>query len=73
MTQHPQSRDGRFAVTDNATDDSREIVEFATADEFAAWLEASHASSDGIWLKIAKKGAETGTVNYAEALESALR
>ena len=37
-----------------------------------AWLEENHASSDGIWLQIAKKGAALPTVTYAEALGLAL-
>jgi uncharacterized protein YdeI (YjbR/CyaY-like superfamily) len=51
---------------------AREIVEFATPAEFAAWLEASHGSSEGIWLKIAKKSAGRTSITYAEALEIAL-
>jgi uncharacterized protein YdeI (YjbR/CyaY-like superfamily) len=44
---------------------------FAGADEFEAWLEENHASQ-GVWLKIAKKGVEPRSVTYAEALELAL-
>jgi uncharacterized protein YdeI (YjbR/CyaY-like superfamily) len=36
------------------------------------WLEANAASSPGLWLKIAKKGAPEPSVTYAEALELAL-
>ncbi|HEY8021925.1 MAG TPA: YdeI/OmpD-associated family protein [Thermoanaerobaculia bacterium] len=42
------------------------------AREWAAWLAAHHASSKGVRLRIAKKGAATATVSYAEALEAAL-
>lgn len=45
---------------------------FASADAWAAWLAEEHASSDGIWLKIAKKGAGVASVTYAEALDVAL-
>lgn len=45
---------------------------FATAAELEAWLEEHHASSQGVWLKIAKKGAPEPSVTYAEALELAL-
>ncbi len=45
---------------------------FATWAELESWFEAEHASSDGIWLKIAKKGSGVQSVNYAEALEVAL-
>ena len=32
-----------------------------------------HAGSPGIWLRLAKKGAATASLTYAEALEEALR
>ena len=47
-----------------------QVAEFTTADELERWLEANHASSEGIWLKVAKKG--TAGVGYAEALTLAL-
>ena len=40
--------------------------------EWEAWLEQHGAESSGVWLRLAKKGAEHPTVSYAEALESAL-
>src|SRR4051812_36980780 len=48
------------------------VLAFASKREFAAWMEAEHARSDGIWLKFAKKGTGVPTVVYAEALEVAL-
>jgi uncharacterized protein YdeI (YjbR/CyaY-like superfamily) len=48
------------------------VLAFASKAEFAAWLEANHAASDGIWLKFAKKGTGVPTVVYAEVLEVAL-
>jgi uncharacterized protein YdeI (YjbR/CyaY-like superfamily) len=39
---------------------------------WAAWLAQNHAVSTGIWLKLAKKGSETASVSYAEAVEVAL-
>src|SRR3712207_46084 len=48
------------------------IIPFASRDEWEAWLEVQHATSSGLWLKIAKKGSGLETVSYAEALESAL-
>jgi uncharacterized protein YdeI (YjbR/CyaY-like superfamily) len=52
--------------------DELPIVLFATPAELEAWLGEEHASSAGIWLKIAKKGSGVESVNYAEALEVAL-
>jgi uncharacterized protein YdeI (YjbR/CyaY-like superfamily) len=45
---------------------------FASAARLEAWLEENHAASDGLWLKIAKKGSGVASVTYAEALELAL-
>jgi uncharacterized protein YdeI (YjbR/CyaY-like superfamily) len=45
---------------------------FKTAKAFEAWLEKHHAASDGLWLQIAKKGADAPSVTYPEAVEIAL-
>jgi uncharacterized protein YdeI (YjbR/CyaY-like superfamily) len=47
------------------------IVEDAAA--WAAWLERRHATSDGVWLALAKRGGNPRTrLTYQEALEEAL-
>jgi uncharacterized protein YdeI (YjbR/CyaY-like superfamily) len=48
------------------------IVPFVSHEAWEAWLEKHHATSSGLWLKIAKKGSGIETVSYAEALEVAL-
>lgn len=45
---------------------------FATQRAFETWLRAHHATSDGLWLQIAKAGAAQPGVSHAQALESAL-
>jgi uncharacterized protein YdeI (YjbR/CyaY-like superfamily) len=45
---------------------------FATQRAFESWLRKNCSTSDGIWLLIAKAGAEKATVTYPEALEVAL-
>jgi uncharacterized protein YdeI (YjbR/CyaY-like superfamily) len=50
----------------------RTVEQFASRGELRAWLAANHATSQGIWLKIAKKGGGVSTVTYDEALEVAL-
>jgi uncharacterized protein YdeI (YjbR/CyaY-like superfamily) len=45
---------------------------FAGPAELEAWLEENHSSSEGLWLKIAKKGAREPSVTYDEAVELAL-
>lgn len=48
------------------------ILTFASRDAWAAWLAEQHATSNGVWLKIAKKNAGIASVSYAEALDVAL-
>jgi uncharacterized protein YdeI (YjbR/CyaY-like superfamily) len=45
---------------------------FATQRAFETWLRKNHASSDGVWLLIAKAGADRPTITYPEAVEVAL-
>lgn len=45
---------------------------FTTARAFETWLRKHHATCDGLWLQIAKKGAAEPSVTYAEAVEIAL-
>ena len=47
-------------------------VTYETAADFRAWLAANHARSDGIWLRIFKKGSGLPSVTYAEALDQAI-
>lgn len=48
------------------------IIPFASQADFEQWLEANHATSTGLWLKIAKKESGLASVNYAQALDVAL-
>ena len=48
------------------------VISFASRDAWEAWLQEQHATSEGLWLKIAKKGSGLETVSYAEAVETAL-
>lgn len=45
---------------------------FKNARAFETWLKKHHASSDGLWLQIAKRGADVPSVTYAEAVDIAL-
>jgi uncharacterized protein YdeI (YjbR/CyaY-like superfamily) len=45
---------------------------FRSATAFRTWLDREHDRSDGLWLKIAKKGTGMKSVTYAEALDVAL-
>ncbi len=48
------------------------IVPFASRDAWEAWLQGQHATSDGLWLKFAKKSSGIETVTYDQAVEIAL-
>ncbi|MGZ4223017.1 MAG: YdeI/OmpD-associated family protein [Solirubrobacteraceae bacterium] len=48
-------------------------IEFPDTAKWDAWLDEHHDSSPGVWLQIAKKGAPSATVDYARALEQAIR
>jgi len=48
------------------------VKRFASAAAWERWLARNHASSRGIWLEIAKKGAAATTVSYSEAVDVAL-
>lgn len=52
--------------------DSYPILEFTDSLQFEKWLNKNHSSTDGIWLKFAKKDSGIKSVNYAEAVEVAL-
>jgi uncharacterized protein YdeI (YjbR/CyaY-like superfamily) len=52
--------------------DDLPVRHFATRDELAAWLAEHCETSQGCWLKLAKKGAGVGSVSYAEAVELGL-
>ena len=48
------------------------VLAFASKQAWDSWLAEQHATSDGVWLKFAKKGTGIPTVTYAEAVETAL-
>jgi uncharacterized protein YdeI (YjbR/CyaY-like superfamily) len=53
-------------------DDGLPQLPFATAADWERWLEAHHASANGIWIRIAKKGSGVESVHYPEVLDTAL-
>jgi uncharacterized protein YdeI (YjbR/CyaY-like superfamily) len=48
------------------------VVSFASQEAWEAWLAKEHERSDGVWLKIAKKGGGVSSPTYQEALDVAL-
>jgi uncharacterized protein YdeI (YjbR/CyaY-like superfamily) len=47
-------------------------ITFPSQAEWEGWLADNHASSPGLWLKLAKVGSGIDSVSYDEALEVAL-
>jgi uncharacterized protein YdeI (YjbR/CyaY-like superfamily) len=48
------------------------IMRFKSSSDYRSWLAKNHARSDGLWLRIYKKGAGGASVTYAEALDQSL-
>lgn len=45
---------------------------FATTDDWSSWLAKRHASSKGVWMRLAKKDSALASISYAQALDEAL-
>lgn len=58
--------------TEPESSDGRPVLLFATAEAWERWMEAQGPDSPGLWLKMAKKGCATPSIDYATAVESAL-
>jgi uncharacterized protein YdeI (YjbR/CyaY-like superfamily) len=48
------------------------ILFFASQRDLEDWLEAHHATSDGIWLKLAKKNTGVPSVSRPELIDTGL-
>ena len=55
-----------------AVKDDLPVLPFAKREDWAAWLEANHASQDGVWVKFAKKASGIPTITYEEGRDVAL-
>jgi uncharacterized protein YdeI (YjbR/CyaY-like superfamily) len=51
---------------------SDQVIAFPSRAAWEEWLEENHATADGVWVKMAKKGSGIPTVTHPEALEVAL-
>ncbi len=47
-------------------------IAFESPEAWGTWLAENHTQANGIWMRIAKKGANTRSITYAEALDLAL-
>jgi uncharacterized protein YdeI (YjbR/CyaY-like superfamily) len=52
--------------------DGLPVLSFSSPEEWWAWLERSHAESDGLWVAIAKQGSGIESVRYPEVLDHAI-
>lgn len=52
--------------------DKLPIILFENQQDWEQWLSEHYADSDGIWLKLARKATGIPSVNYSDALDSAL-
>jgi uncharacterized protein YdeI (YjbR/CyaY-like superfamily) len=52
--------------------DTLPVRTFGSHADWDAWLAKNHASSPGLWFKLAKKGSERKSLSYEEAVETAL-
>jgi uncharacterized protein YdeI (YjbR/CyaY-like superfamily) len=52
--------------------DEPSLLELPGRSAWERWLEQNHESDEGVWLKLAKKGAPRETVTQPEAIEVAL-
>ena len=52
--------------------DDLPVVHFETREALEAWLAEHGEHAPGVWLKLAKKGADAGSVSYDEAVELGL-
>jgi uncharacterized protein YdeI (YjbR/CyaY-like superfamily) len=57
---------------DLGTRDGQPVLAFAGPDEWREWLAANGEASDGVWLKLARKGSGVASVTHDEALDVAL-
>lgn len=48
------------------------ILSFASVASWETWLSKHYATSDGLWIKMAKKATGIASINHDEALEVAL-
>jgi uncharacterized protein YdeI (YjbR/CyaY-like superfamily) len=49
-----------------------QTLHFKSSGDFRSWLEKNYAESEGIWLRIFKKGSGEKSLSHAEALDQAL-
>jgi uncharacterized protein YdeI (YjbR/CyaY-like superfamily) len=59
-------------MSERGSDDGLPTLAFRSAAEWERWLEDNHATAEGVWIKVAKKGSGIESVRDPEELEAAL-
>jgi uncharacterized protein YdeI (YjbR/CyaY-like superfamily) len=59
-------------MSQRGPDDGLSTIAFRSAAEWEQWLEANHATAEGVWIKLAKKGTGIESLRDSERLEIAL-
>ena len=72
MPKHSGKSDAARGATVGTTAKDLPVLSFATPKAWSGWLAAHHASSRGVWLKIAKARTSSASITYAQAIEGAL-
>ncbi len=52
--------------------DGLPVLQFASEEQWRAWLEENHTTAAGVWISIAKKGTGIESVHYPQVLEHAI-
>lgn len=52
--------------------DDLPVLPFESRAAWEAWLTDQHATADGVWMKVARKGSGNPSISYDEAVEVAL-
>jgi uncharacterized protein YdeI (YjbR/CyaY-like superfamily) len=60
------------ASQSSATANAGPPLLFEDQEKWFSWLRKNHATSAGVWLRIAKKGANAKSVSYLQAVDAAL-
>lgn len=66
----PRGREERYTETMSAK--SNTVVFFATPAKWRAWLKASHASKDEVWMGLYKRASGKPSITWPEAVDEAL-
>jgi uncharacterized protein YdeI (YjbR/CyaY-like superfamily) len=53
-------------------EDTVDILEFASTEEWVRWLSDNHSNSPGVWVRLAKKSCPKPMLAHPEALDAAL-